>query len=307
MASNGSYVRSGGDSDSRRRMIDYEANNSFYRRVEDKQYGVPESPISLDSNSDSGNSSIDYRFEIATSHQYDSRATLSPEMQDRRFSYQDHNVRRVESHSESKSYFSSPSDPEARGNTVDSFSSMYQGDKGGARERSNVMQMQSQYTQNMTARHTDAKESNTDNPHMIGTGNNGDNDCNSGSKVYNFELNRLQDERMKEREVKKKDDEIRTNNHNQNNRDESEYLKEFLNVTRVDAANVISFLQGIDRHIEDEADLDSKVLFLFLFRLVFPLFLYFPPFFIPHIISFVLSVWTTLFYFICYVVLRLSL
>lgn len=286
MASTGTYIRSGQDSDSRRRMIDYEANNSFYRRVEDKQYGVPESPISLDSNSDSGNSSIDYRFEIVPSRQYDSRGTLSPEMQDRRFSYQDHDIRRVESHSESKSYFSSPSDSKARGHAVDSSSSMYHGDKGGARERSNVMQMQSQYNQNMTARHTDAKESNTENPHMISTVNDGDNDCNSGSKVYNFELNRLQDERMKEREVKNKDDEIRINSHNQNNRDESEHFKEFLNVIRLDAANVISFLQGVDRHIEDEADLDSKVLslFLFLVLLVFLLFLYFSPFCAPHII-----------------------
>jgi hypothetical protein len=263
MASTGSYVRSGRDSDSRRRMIDYEANNSFYRRVEDKQYGLPESPISLDSNSDSCNSSTDYRFEIAPSRQYDSRVTLSPEIQDRRFSYQDHDIRRVERHSESKSNFNSPSDLKVRGHTVGSFSSIHHDDKDGARDRSHVMQMQSQYSQNMTARHTDAKESNAASPHIISTGNNGDNESGSGSKVYNFELNRLQDERMKEREVKNKEDEIRTNN--QNNRDDSEHIKEFLNVITVDAANVISFLQGVDRHIEDEADLDSKVLSLFLF------------------------------------------
>ena len=250
-------MRSGRDSDPRRRMIDYEANNSFYRRVEDKQYGLPESPISLDSNSDSSNSSVDYRFEIAPSRQYDSRATSSPEIQDRTFSYQDHDIRRVERHSESKSNLNSPSDSKLRGHTVRSLSSMYLAD--GVRDRSHIMQMQSQYSQNMTARHTDAKESNAENPHIISTGNNSDNDCDSGSKVYNFELNRLQDERMKEREVKNKEEEIRTNIQNQNNRDESEYMKEFLNVITVDAANVISFLQGIDRHIEDEADLDSKV------------------------------------------------
>jgi hypothetical protein len=260
MASTGSYVRSGRDSDPRRRMIDYEANNSFYRRVEDKQYGLPESPISLDSNSDSSNSSIDYRYEIAPSRQYDSRVTLSPEIQDTRFSYQDQDIGRVERHSESKSNFNSPADLKTRDHTVDSFSSIYRGDKDGARERSHVMQMQSQFSQNMTARHTDAKESNAENPHIVSTGNNSDNDCNSGSKVYNFELNRLQDERMEESEVKNKEDEIRTNN--QNNRDESEHMREFLNVITVDAANVISFLQGVDRHIEDEADLDSKVGFL---------------------------------------------
>lgn len=297
MASTGSYVRSGRDSDPRRRMIDYEANNSFYRRVEDKQYGLPESPISLDSNSDSSNSSIDYRFEIAPSRQYDSRVTLSPEIQDRRFSYQDHDIRRVERHSESKSNFNSPSDLRARGHTVGSFSSMYNGDSDGARERSHVMQMQSQYSQNITARHTDAKESDAENPNIISTGNNGDNDCNSGSKVYNFELNRLQDERMKEREVKNKEEEIKTNNQNQNNHDESEHLKEFINVITVDAANVISFLQGVDRHIEDEADLDSKVGFLSPFLSLY--FLIFSPFYLLHSFFALCLLFRTLCFFQC--------
>jgi hypothetical protein len=292
MASTGSYARSGRVSDSRMRMIDYEANNSYYRSVEEKQnrvveekqYGVPDSPISLDSNSDSSNSSMDYRFEIAPSRQYDSQVTSSPETEERTFSYQNHDIKRVERHSESKSYFNSPSDLKTRGHSVRSFSSMYHAD--GARERSNGMQMQSQFNQNMTARHIDAKESNAENPHMIGAGNISDNDCNSGSKVYNFELNRLQDERIKEREVKSKEEEIRTNNHDQNNRDESEHLKEFLNVVTVDAANVISFLQGVDRHIEDEADLDSKVGLLFsFFSFVFSILFTFLSFFFSFIFS----------------------
>ena len=271
MASRGSYIHGGRNSDPRRKMTDYEANNSFYRRVEDKQYGVPESPISPGSNSDSSDSSIGYRFFIAPTRQYDSRGTSSPEVRDRRFSYLNHDIGRIESDSESKTNFDSPTDQKVNDFNTDSLSSMHHVDR--VRDRSHLIQ--SQEFQNMKVRYIDAKETNAEEPRLNGTNNNDNFDSNSGRKLYNIDLNRVQNERTKESKMKNEEDEIRTNN--QNKHSESEHLKDILNMASVDSLNLISFLQGVDRHVEEEADLDQKVLFL-LFLLsyfsILPIFLF---------------------------------
>ena len=263
MTTKGSYIHGGRNSDPRRKMTDYEANNSFYRRVEDKQYGVPESPISPGSNSDSSNSSIGYRFVIAPSRQYDSRGTSSAEIRDRRFSYLDHDIGRIESDSESKTNFDSPRDQKVNDFNMDSISSMHHA--GRVRDRSYLMQ--SQESPNMKVRYVDAKETNAEDPRLNGSSNNNNFDSNSSSELYDTELNRVQNERTKESKMKNEEDEIRTNNRNKHS--ESEHLKDILNMASVDSMNMISFLKGVDRHVEEEADLDQKVLLSFLFFLYF--------------------------------------
>lgn len=262
MTSKGSYIHDGRNVDPRRKMTDYEANNSFYRRVEDKHYGVPESPISPGSNTDSSDSSIGYRFVIAPSRQYDSRGTSSPEVRDRRFSYLDHDIGRIESDSESKN-FDSPTDQKVYGFNTDPFSSMHHADR--VRDRSHLMQ--SQESQNVKVRYIDAKETNAEDPRLNGANGNDNFDSNSVKKSYNIDLNRVQNERTKESRMKNEEDEIRTNN--QNKHSESEHLKDILNMASVDSLNLISFLQGVDRHVEEEADLDQKVLLLRLCLLFF--------------------------------------
>ena len=263
MTSKGSYIHGGRNSDPRKKMTDYEANNRFYRRVEDKQFGVPESPISPGSNSDSSNSSIDYRFFIAPSRQYDSRGKSSPDIRDRRFSYLDHDIGRIESDSESKTYFDSPTDQKVNDFNMDAFSSLHHADR--VRDRSYLMQ--SQESQNMKVRYIDAKETNAEDPRLNGTSYNNNLHSGSRSKVYNIELSHVQNERTKESKMKNEEDEIRTNN--QNKHSESEHLKDIVNMASVDSLNLIAFLQGVDRHVEEEADLDQKVLPLFLLFLIF--------------------------------------
>lgn len=234
--------------------VDYEVNDRFYRRVEDKNYRGPESPISADSNSDHNDSSPDDKLDLDDYNHDRRRAPMSPVMEVLR--YRGHGSEWKGHNSESKSNYNSPIRPEGNyefksGRQSGSVEAIYPPNSD-VYYMNHLQRHQQQPSPSPYSSKIDTKRIN------LQEQRNRTESARFQNESVQSDISHVQIQKnAKKNENIKEDPKENIPVHGQDQ--DYSLIKEFLLEASADTQAMISFLSGVDRHIEDEADLEPKV------------------------------------------------
>jgi hypothetical protein len=241
--------------------VDYEVNDRFYRRVEDKNYGGPESPISADSNSDHNDSSPDDKLDLEDYNRDRRRAPISPVMETLNYRGHGYHAEWKGNNSESKSCYKSPVRPESNNEFISGRqSSPVEAIYPPKSDVYYTTQLQrNQHRPSPYSSKIDTKRSNQQEPR------NRTESARFQNESFQSDISQVQIKKSgKKTEYIKDDQKDNIPVHGQDQVQDYSLIKEFLLEASADTLAMISFLSGMDRHIEEEADLEPKVLDIFL-------------------------------------------
>jgi DNA-nicking Smr family endonuclease len=243
--------------------VDYEVNDRFYRRVEDKNYRGLDSPISADSNSDHNDSSPDDKLDLEDYNRDRRRAPMSPVMETLNYRGQGYHGEWKGNNSEAKSCYNSPVRPESN----DDFMS---GRQSRPVEAIYPPKSDIYYTNQLPRRQQrtspysskiDTKRSNQQAPRSRTES------ARFQNESFQSDISHVQIQKSGKKNENIKDDpkdNIPVHGQDQNQVQDYSLIKEFLLEASADTLAMTSFLSGMGRHIEEEADLELKVLDRFL-------------------------------------------
>lgn len=240
--------------------IDYESNDKFYRRVENKNYREPESPISADSNSDNNDSSPDDRLDLEDYNRDRRRAPISPVMETLIYRGQGYHGDWKGNNSESKSYYSSPVRPDCNdefkfGRRSSSVEAIYPPNSDV--HYINDSQRRQQLQPSPYSSKIDTKRFNEQVPR------NRTESARFQNESFQSDIRNVQIQKNGKKNEKIEEDPKENTPAHRQDQDYS-LLKEYLLEASADTLAMISFLSGMERHIEEEADLEPKVYNIFL-------------------------------------------
>lgn len=234
--------------------VDYDSNDMFYRRNDVRNDKGPVSPISPDSNSDYNDSSHDDKLDLEDYNHSRRRVPTSPVTEDFRYRGQGYNGEWKGNNAESKSYCNSPDNP--KGNFEFKSGRPLSSVEATSSSSSDI------YEINKLQRHQlqpspysiklDVKKSNQQGPR------NRTESAHIQNESFQSDISHVQTQKNGKRSEMGTDctkENIPVNIQNQ----DFSLMREFLLEASADTLAMISFLSGVDRHIEEEADLEPKV------------------------------------------------